>query len=462
MAESRCSHEDSRRGLVGRVNTEAWKRSVRSAIAQLGEYVDCITGVGIDVHCPVAIPLDSEGEAVGLGVTWDNSELNEYFERYSNQRSVYAISATGNHPSQSTFLAVAYPYLRHEDPEVFRRMDCFGFAGTWLLAQLTGEGCLDPTQASYSGIFDTVSGKNRWIPETLSLLEIDRAKLPALRNSTDIGGTMSAKGSIEYGIPEGVPVIVGSADTPAASYRLGIRPGGRPFFIMGTTHVISSCLSAPDTREIALQRSGTRQGEWLINGVSNGGDSLAAGAILAGFGEGPDAVSELVAAAFRATVEEISDAPFYVPHVMKERGPLWIDAPCGALVGLKRVTTPSQIAWSIVEGVLLIDRMIVEACTFPNQRTIYMTGAFGATTLLPQMMSDVMGAELLLIENSYLSAVGAAAMCLETMTGTRLSAPEFKRVSPRSEWHEVYEKRFEAYKDHWAEITGHEVLEPLR
>ena len=47
---------------------------------------------------------------------------------------------------------------------------------------------------------------------------------------------------------------------PAASYALGTAPGTSPFLIMGTTHVVNSCLSAPDLRARALQRRGLRPG----------------------------------------------------------------------------------------------------------------------------------------------------------------------------------------------------------
>ena len=58
-------------------------------------------------------------------------------------------------------------------------------------------------------------------------------------------------------------VLVGSADTPAASYALGTQPGGRPLLIMGTTHVVSNALDAPDHRASALQRVDVRAGRTL-------------------------------------------------------------------------------------------------------------------------------------------------------------------------------------------------------
>ncbi|WP_257504918.1 hypothetical protein [Actinomyces sp. 594] len=145
---------------------------------------------------------------------------------------------------------------------------------------------------------------------------------------------------------------VGSADTPAASYALGTRPGTKPFFIMGTTHVINSCLDAPDTRATALQRCGNRPGEWLINGVTNGGDALATGALAAGFGEAGGGVAEMIRTAYDISREDAVTAPFFIPHVMRERGPRWFEAPCARLVDITRETSRAQVARGIADVVL--------------------------------------------------------------------------------------------------------------
>lgn len=458
VARSRMAHDTSRRHAPGRVETCAWKASIQGALAEVAKFLPDITGVGFDVHCPVVVPLDAEGESVTLGVTWDNPALREYFEKYSLRRSPAAVAATGNHPSQSTFVGIVYPYLRDNDSEAFAAMHCFGFAGTWLGAQLTGKLALDPTQASYSGMYDTMGQGNRWIEETLSLLDIAPDKLPALQDSLTVLGEVTEKAHREYGIPQGVPVTVGSADTPAASFALGTRPGEAPFLILGTTHVINSCLSQPDARASALQRVGVRPDEWLINGVSNGGDSLAAGAVLTGF----DSVPEMIDTAYKACKEEVDKAPFFLPHVMKERGPLWFEEPCGGIVGLSREITRAQSAWAVVEGVLMIDRMILEACVPPFLRRIYVTGAFGANEQLPQMLADVMGAELLLVEEGSLPAIGAAGMCRLVDSKENLPPVPYRQIVPRPEWKEIYDARWERYIAQWEKATGHARLEALQ
>lgn len=458
VARARCAHPSSRSVQSGRVDPHAWEESIGTALAELGPLLGQATGVGIDVHCPAAVPLDRHGAACGLGVVWDNNILRYFFNQFSPRRSAEAVAATGNHPSQSTFLAVAYPYLREHDPSTFERMATFGMAGTWLGALLTGQTALDPTQASYSGIFHTLEPERGWVEETIDQLGIDRSHLPQVKHAVEILGTVSAQAGERFGLPAGIPVTVGSADTPAASYALGTCPGTKPFFIMGTTHVINSCLAAPDRRATALQRCGNRPGEWLINGVTNGGDALATGALISGFGAGGSCVGEMIQEAYAISREDAVAAPFFIPHVMRERGPLWFEQPCCKLVEVTRETTRAQVARAIVDGVLLTDRMVLEACVPKDSGSIYLTGAFGSDEAFPQMLADILDADLDLVDESYLPAIGAAGMCGQSVEGLTLPAVSSRRVSPRLSWVAINNDRWEIFRRSWTQATGREPL----
>ena len=458
IARARCAHPSSRSVQAGRVDTQAWAESIRKALADLGPVVSRASGVGIDVHCPVVVPLDEHGKACGLGVVWDNNVLRYYFNQYSDKRSPKALASTGNHAPQSTFIALAYPYLRAHDAEAFAQMRTFGMAGTWLGALLTGQTALDPTQASYTGIFNTVDTASGWIDETVDLLEIDRASLPQIRHAVEILGTVTIDASERFGLPAGVPVSTGSADTPAASYALGTAPGTKPFFIMGTTHVINSCLSAPDMRATALQRCGNRPGEWLINGVTNGGDALATGALVGGFGAGGRDVPGMIQQAYRISQEDAVVAPYFIPHVMRERGPLWFESPCSKLVDITRETTREQVARGIVDGVLLVDRMVLNSCVPTGTGSIYLTGAFSSDEAFPQMLADILDAELDLVDESYLPAIGAAGMVGASVAQVTLPQVESRCVRPRPRWVAINDARWDVFRTVWRDATGRDLL----
>lgn len=460
VARARCAHPTSR-AQSGRVDTRAWSESVATALAALGDVLAQADGVGIDVHCPVIVPLDADGCACGPGVQWDNNILRYYFNTYSARRSPQALAATGNHPSQSTFIALAHPYLRAHDPEVFSRMRTFGMAGTWLGALLTGRTALDPTQASYTGIFDTVTPGNGWIEETVDLLEIDPAVLPEVRYPMEVLGTVTTEASRALGLPEGIPVTVGSADTPAASYALGTRPGTKPFLIMGTTHVVNSCLDAPDLRATALQRCGNEPGQWLINGVTNGGDALATGALVTGFGQAGTGVGDMIRMAHSISPDDAVVAPYFIPHIMRERGPLWFESPCSQIVDITRETTREQVARAVIDGVLLVDRMVLRSCVPQDAGAIYLTGAFGSDESFPQILADILNTDLDLVDESYLPAIGAAGMCGAGVAGLRLPEVRSRRVSPRPEWVVINDARWDVFRTFWKRATGRELLPEL-
>jgi xylulokinase len=267
-------------------------------------------------------------------------------------------------------------------------------------------------------------------------------------------GTVLPATAATLGLPDGIPVLVGSGDTPAASYALGTQPGGRPLLIMGTTHVVSNALDAPDPRARALQRVDVRAGRWLINGVINGGDALADGAERLGYGRGDVAVEALVGTAFTAAPAQMATAPVFIPHTRPERGPLWFAEPRTALVGAIADPAAPSAARGVVEGVLFADRMIIESCIHTDQRTLYVSGAFGFEPELPQLLADTLDRDILVIDESHLPAIGAAAMCTEVLAGHVVSPPKARRVSPRPEWRQTVDMRWRQYRQVWSEVTN--------
>jgi len=300
----------------------------------------------------------------------------------------------------------------------------------------------------------STDGSCRWLDDVLHRLGIPPQQLPPVRPSLSVLGALLPATADSLHLPHGIPVLVGSADTPAASYALGTQPGGRPLLIMGTTHVVSNALDAPDHRATALQRVDVRAGRWLINGVINGGDALAYGAQRLGYGHGDVAVEALVGVAFSAEPGQMAQAPVFIPHIRPERGPLWFAEPRTALLGAIPDTAAPSAARGVVEGVLFADRMIIESCIGEHQRTLYVSGAFGFEPQMPQLLSDVLERDILVVDESHLPAIGAAAMCSEVLDGQTVSPPPARRVQPRPQWRDIIAQRWEEYRQVWSSVTN--------
>jgi xylulokinase len=454
VARSRVPHPAARGIGPGRADPSAWRASITAAVRDLAPHTATVRGVGMDTHCPTALLLDAAGEPLAAGVTWDHAGLAEPTAALIAALEPAHRRLVGNHLMPATAMGAAHRLLQLIEPEAASAATTFGLAGTWLGQWLTGERAIDPTQASYTGLMASTDGSCSWLADVLQRLGIPPHQLPPVLPSLSVLGPLLAPVAATLGLPQGIPVLVGSGDTPAASYALGTHPGGRPLLIMGTTHVVSNALSEPDMRAKALQRVDVRADRWLINGVINGGDALAEGAALLGYGQGDVAVEALVGTAFRAHPNEVVDAPVFIPHTRPERGPLWFAEPRTALLGA--ITDPASpaAAHGIVEGVLFADRMIIESCIGADQRTIYVSGAFGFEPQLPQLLADALDRDILVVDDSHLPAIGAAAMCVEVLDGIVVAPPRARRVQPRREWRETVARRWQQYRKIWSSVTG--------
>ncbi|OLP01978.1 xylulose kinase [Mycolicibacterium porcinum] len=454
LARSRVPHPAARGAGAGRADPSAWRASITAAVRGLAPHTATVAGVGMDTHCPTALLLDECGVPLVPGVTWDHPGLAEPTAALIASLSPEHRKLLGNHLMPATAMGAAHRLLQDIEPQAVSVATTFGLAGTWLGQWLTGERAIDPTQASYTGLMASTDGSCRWLDAVAQQLGIPARQLPPVRPSLSVLGTLLASTAATLGLPQGIPVIVGSGDTPAASFALGTEPGGRPLLIMGTTHVVSNALSAPDHRAKALQRVDVHAGRWLINGVINGGDALAEGAAHLGYGQGDIAVEALVSSAFRAQPEEMDQAPVFVPHTRPERGPLWFAEPRTAILGAIPHPAAPAAARGIVEGVLFADRMIIEACIEERQRTLYVSGAFGFEPELPQLLADSLDRDILVIDESHLPAIGAAAMCVTVLVGHSVNPPQARLVRPRPQWRNIVAERWQHYRQVWSTVTG--------
>lgn len=454
LARSRVCHPSARDCGAGRADPAAWRASVIAAVRDLGSHAATVRGIGVDTHCPTALLLDDDGEPLACGITWDHPGLPGPTADLIAALGSDGATLVGNHLMPATAMGAAHRLLRTIEPEAAASATTFGLAGTWLGQWLTGQRAIDPTQASYTGMMASTDGSCRWLDAVVDAMDIPQEQLPPVRPSLSVLGALRSSAAELLGVPAAIPVMVGSGDTPAASYALGAAPGGRPLLIMGTTHVISNALAMPDPRAKALQRVDVRTGRWLINGVINGGDALADGAARLGYGHGDSAVAGLVAGAFRAGPADAASAPVFIPHTRPERGPLWFGEPRTALLDVGPDIAAPAAARGVVEGVLFADRMIVESCIGSEQRTLYVSGAFGNEPQLPQLLSDALGRDILVVDESHLPAVGAAAMCVEVIDGAVVGAPASRRVSPRAQWRDTVADRWQHYLRVWSTVTG--------
>jgi xylulokinase len=91
----------------------------------------------------------------------------------------------------------------------------------WIRLRMTGQAATDPTDASGTLLFDLE--REAWADDLIAALGLPRGKLPPVLSSALVAGVLLADPAVALGLPPGIPVAVGAADTAAALYAAGLH-----------------------------------------------------------------------------------------------------------------------------------------------------------------------------------------------------------------------------------------------
>ena len=272
----------------------------------------------------------------------------------------------------------------------------------WLRARLTGEVHAEPSDASATLLYDVIG--DRWDREVVSALGLDTSLLaPLLPSAGAPAGHLVAEAATDLGLPAGIPVAAGAADTAAAALGSGLGLGDVQLTV-GTGAQVIRPLVAPVSRADAgvnLYRSATPHG-WYHMGAT-----LSAGLSLNWVRETMNATwAELYASADRPGRAR---DPIFVPHLSGERTPYSDPALRGSWTALSLADDRTSLLRSALEGTAFAIRDALDAL-LADQRPPRLRLAGGGTLTAGwrQLLADVLGVPLYAVDVPAASGRGAA------------------------------------------------------
>lgn len=380
---------------------EAGIRSSARAIAVSGQQHGF---VAVDAHddviAPVKLWCDTSTEA----------ECAEIMEAVGGRDA--CIEQVGN-PVLPGYTASKIRWLKKARPELYRNLDCVLLPHDYLNLYLTGERCMEMGDASGTGMLDV---RDRcWSAKMLSAIDTDRNLaecLPPLRSTNEAVGTIRATAASELGIPGGIPVGIGGGDNMMAAIGTGnVRPG-KVTMSLGTSGTVYACSDkamVDPKGNIAAFCSST--GGWLpllctMNcTVSTELMRSLMGADISSF--------EAQISSARRGAEGVITLPFFDG----ERTPNLPNAK-GCIVGLNsRNTKSGNLLRSAVEGATFALRFGLGelAALGVNVEEIVITGGGAKSAKWRQLVADICGAPVIVLEQAEGAAFGAALQALQLL-----------------------------------------------
>jgi xylulokinase len=352
------------------------------------------------------VPMDRSGTPTRPAISWLDHRAEQQARRITRRLGGATILGmlAGATPTGKDLVA-KLAWLAQNEPDVHARTAAYGDATSYLVARATGELAIDPAAAGCTGALDL--GRRRWSRLLSRLVRFDASKWPRIvASSARVGGVTAAAAEV-LGVPEGLPVAMGTADIPAAAVGAGAVTPGATHIYLGTSSWVGVSLdrqaSIPKAG-IASVPSAARTGCLLI------AESETAGACRDWFAQH----FELDHAAHDALASEAppgSDGLLFCPWLFGERSPFPDAQLRGAFVNVGLEHTRAHLARAVLEGVALNLRWILATIDPVVKRTggLRVLGGGARSDLWLQILADVTGETCHRVaEPQHAGAVGAA------------------------------------------------------
>lgn len=226
------------------------------------------------VFSPALIAMDNEGTPLFPAIIhWDRRSVKQARRAVQLIGKERFLEIAGNVPYPGGISLTSMLWLKEERPEIFQKASVLGHLNTFLLKKLVNRWLIDPTNASVTGLYQTVTASG-WSEDLARELGIPLEKLPPVVPSLEVAGYISEEASRLTGLRSGVPVLVGSNDTSAAAVGAGLLREGQVLNISGSSEILVICLEKPLPSERYYLRTHPFPGRWLMYDIVIGGFAL--------------------------------------------------------------------------------------------------------------------------------------------------------------------------------------------
>ncbi|WP_027092785.1 FGGY-family carbohydrate kinase [Cohnella thermotolerans] len=432
-------------------------RVVRETLAAVPDAKDGIRAIGVSGMVPAIVLLDDRGEPLRNSIQQNDARATEQIERLKrelDQEKLFA--ATGGFTNQQHVLPRLL-WLREHEPELWPRIATVLGSYDYINYKLTGVRALEINWAVESGLFDI--RRREWLGEQLAMLGLPQAVFPAVKESAEVIGGVSAEAAAMTGLKAGTPVIAGSADHIASTLAAGILDQGELLIKFGGAGDILYCLNEIRPAPELFFDYHVYPGKYLLNGCMASSGSLVkwySNELLQD--ESPDLFARLDRAAER--VPPGSDGLIVLPYFLGEKTPIFDPEARGVLFGMSLAHKREHLFRAILESVIYGFRHHIEVIhgLGYEPKRILATNGGAKSKFWCQIAADVLNADIRSYPSHPGSALGVAFLAgksagvYERWEQIRHFLTDYRDFRPDPERAAVYDKAYAIYRSLYTQL----------
>jgi xylulokinase len=386
-----------------------WWRGVVENSSRLArahpDLMAAVEGIGVSGHMLGLVAVDAEGRPLRPAMIHSDlrsvEEARDVAHQIGAQR-VYEV--TGNLLDPRSVPCKMMHFRRHER-SLYDATACFLQSKDYIVGCMTGRfDSTDFSDASHAQWIDI--RRRRLATDLLEAMDLDPAKIPRLRQATDVVGTLTPKAAGEMGLRDGIPVVAGGGDGACASAGAGAVTPGDTYGCLGTTAWISTT-----TREPVIDPHG-RTFNILSLGESNGvfGTVQSAGASL---NWALKLIGERGFYDFDRLVSSVAPGCgglIFLPYLEGERSPIFDPEARGVYFGICPEHDRAAFLRAALEGVSYALRSVLEVLRESRKiPALRLIGGGGQSRVWQEMLCEICRVEIQLLSTQAQDATSLGA-----------------------------------------------------
>ncbi|MDR0585107.1 MAG: hypothetical protein LBG57_12305 [Treponema sp.] len=368
-------------------------------------------------------------------------------------------------PGFNIFAVAKYYWVKQNESETYKKTKYFSTVESYIMYGFGADKfAVEISNGTTSGLMDIRTLD--WNKELAGALGFDMAKFPPLCKPGEVMGTIKAGVAAKTGLAVGTKIVAGSGDQQLAAMGAGVIRDGAVSLTIGTFGLLAIGLAKPDFAALeglmipcspvlgvfeveGPQVSGATCYRWLR-------DTLCAEDVEEAKKKGVDPYV-LMSEKYVSKSAPGSNGVIFYSALFGSGYPTWDTNATGMFLGLRNTHTKADMVRSVMEGITLEARRILEgvlAAGVQMDDVITITGGVSKSPEWCQIIADIMNREIRTLDVADAAVLGAAGLAaigaglLKNVDDVVGSMVRFGKVyDPIPANVAVYDRVFAVYKD---------------
>lgn len=405
------------------------------------------------------IPVDHKGDPLMNMITWADNRSAAVATRIHQSAAGQLLYEKSGTPIHAMTPLCKIQWIRENEKTIFANTSRFISIKEYIWFKLFGEYEVDYSIASATGLFNIED--LIWNDLSLDVTGITTGQLSTPVNADHVRRCHDQERCRELGLNTGTPFYIGASDGCLANVGSFATEEGFMALTIGTSGAVRVTRTRPMLNYKAMTFNyRLDEKTFVCGGPTNNG-----GVILKWYAENFQGRKLETASDYTLLFKGLADSRpggdglVFLPYVLGERAPIWNSASCGVFFGMRGHHRQADLTRAVIEGISMalfdITQNMIDAGLDIKQ--IQVSGGFVHSEEWLQILANIFGKKICLINTADASATGAAFLALKALGVVRdyldLKPGECKEFLPEAEHMDAYRTLFKKYREVYSHIS---------